>query len=157
MKDSVYMKTAIVVSQESNCVSRKVGAVIVKNGRIVSTGYNGTPPGHENCCDIFGLNVAPELYNGDTLTEEGRRLHHEWSNRHEIHAEMNALIWAARHGVSTEGADIFVTLSPCHDCTKAIIAAGIKRLVYLEPYDKTEDWNDWHDFVSQYIKVEKFI
>ena len=100
-----------------------MGAVIVKEGRILSTGYNGTPAGYQNCC---------EYWNGEYTKE-----HHEWSKTYEIHAEMNAIIWAARKGISIEGATIYVTLEPCSECSKNLIASGIKRIVYEKAYEHT--------------------
>jgi len=125
----------------SKCVSKQVGAVIVKDGRILSTGYNGTPPGFTNCADHWDGQYTKD--------------HHEWSKTYEIHAEMNAIIWAAREGISINGATIYVTLEPCSDCSKNIIASGIKRIVYDKSYEHTNS-----DIVTKFItdnnvKIEK--
>jgi len=117
----------------SKCVSKQVGAVIVKDGRILSTGYNGTPAGYTNCC---------EHWDGEYTKD-----HHEWSKTYEIHAEMNAIIWAARKGISIEGATIYVTLEPCSECSKNVIASGIKRIVYNKAYEHTHS-----EVISQFIK-----
>ncbi|MCK9446387.1 deaminase [bacterium] len=127
MIKSFFLKTAYLLGQESKCVSKKVGAIIVLNGRIVSTGYNGTPPGFINCCDKF-----PQ-YNPNVHREE----HHKWSLMYEIHAEMNAIAFAARNDIGIEGAEIYTILQPCDQCLKNIIAAGIKKIYYLIPYDKS--------------------
>ncbi len=131
--DKNFINIAHELASASKCVSKRVGAVIVKNGRILSTGYNGTPAGYTNCCDHWN----------DEYTSE----HHEWSKTYEIHAEMNAIIWAAREGISIKNATIYVTLEPCSDCSKNIIASGIKRIVYGKSYEHTNS-----DVVTNFIK-----
>ena len=133
LSDKNFINIAKELASASKCVSKQVGAVIVKDGRILSTGYNGTPAGHTNCCDHW---------KGEYTSE-----HHEWSKTYEIHAEMNALIWAAREGISINGATIYVTLEPCSDCSKNIIASGIKKIVYEKAYEHTNS-----DVISRFIK-----
>ena len=133
LSDENFINIASELATASKCVSKQVGAVIVKDGRILSTGYNGTPAGYENCCDYWD----------DEYTTE----HHEWSKTYEIHAEMNAIIWAARKGISIEDATIFVTLEPCSECSKNLIASGIKRIVYAKSYEHTHS-----DTISKFIK-----
>ena len=123
LNDKIFINIATEIASASKCVSKQVGAVIVKDGRILSTGYNGTPPGYQNCCDFW---------KGEYTSE-----HHEWSKTYEIHAEMNAIIWAARKGISIEGGTIYVTLEPCSECSKNLIASGIKRIVYKKSYEHT--------------------
>jgi dCMP deaminase len=123
LTDRNFINIAHEIAKASKCVSKQVGAVIVKNGRILSTGYNGTPAGYVNCCDHW-----EHKYTKD---------HHDWSQTYEIHAEMNAIIWAAREGISIKDATIYVTLEPCSDCSKNIIASGIKRIVYDKSYEHT--------------------
>ena len=123
LNDQNFINIAWELSTASKCVSKQVGAVIVKNGRILSTGYNGTPAGFTNCCDHW---------NGEYTKD-----HHEWSKTYEIHAEMNAIIWAAREGISIDGATIYVTLEPCSECSKNLIASGIKKIVYDKAYEHT--------------------
>ncbi|WP_067517971.1 deaminase [Endozoicomonas ascidiicola] len=118
MSDSVYMEMAHSLAKLSKCVRLQVGCLLVKGGRVLSTGVNGTPSGYVNC--------------NDAEYEE----HHTWSLRHEIHAELNAVIWAARLGTPIEGATAYVTHSPCDQCTKNLLAAGIKRIVYDIQYDR---------------------
>ena len=131
--DINFINIAREIATASKCVSKQVGAVIVRDGRILSTGYNGTPPGYTNCCDYWG---------GEYTSE-----HHEWSKTYEIHAEMNAIIWAAREGISIKGATIYVTLEPCSDCSKNIIASGIKRIVYDKSYEHTNS-----SIVTRFLK-----
>lgn len=133
LSDKNFINIATELSTASKCVSKQVGAVIVKDGRILSTGYNGTPAGYTNCS---------EHWDGEYTSE-----HHEWSKTYEIHAEMNAIIWAARQGISIEGATIYVTLEPCADCSKNIIASGIKRIVYEKAYEHNHS-----EVVSKFIK-----
>jgi dCMP deaminase len=133
ISDKNFINIAKEISTASKCVSKQVGAVIVKDGRILSTGYNGTPAGYTNCKDHW---------NGEYTKE-----HHDWSKTYEIHAEMNALIWAARKGISIEGATIYVTLEPCSECSKNLIAAGIKEIVYDRAYEHTDS-----SVISKFIK-----
>ena len=133
LNDKNFLNIAYELATASKCVSRKTGAVIVKWGRIVSTGYNGTPAGYENCRDHFKGEYTPQ--------------HHEWSYKYEIHAEMNAIVWAAREWISIEGAVIYCTYEPCFDCTRAIIAAWLKRIVFREKY-KHHEWTEVEDFVK---------
>lgn len=121
-----FLKTAYLLGQESKCVSKQVGCVIAKDKRIISTGINGTPPGYKNCCDQF-----PE-YNPETDREK----HHAWSRIYEVHAEMNAIAFAAKNDIGIEGAELYTILQPCDECLKNIIAAGIKKIYYVIPYDK---------------------
>jgi dCMP deaminase len=122
-KHHTFMETAFLFAKESKCVSHHVGAVIVKDNRIVITGYNGTPPDMPNCCDVFDKD------NFD------REEHHKWSKDNEIHAEMNAIAFSAKHNVEVDGCDMYVTISPCNDCLKNITATGIKNIYYLYLYD----------------------
>ncbi len=133
LSDENFVNIARELSTASKCVSKQVGAVIVKNGRILSTGYNGTPSGFTNC---------NEHWDGKYTAE-----HHEWSKTYEIHAEMNAIIWAAREGISIDGATIYVTLEPCSECSKNLIASGIKRIVYEKAYEHTNS-----QLISSFIK-----
>jgi dCMP deaminase len=122
----VFMKTAFLFAEKSKCVSHHVGAVIVKDDRIISVGYNGTPPGMKNCCEVFN----PDNFD--------RKEHHKWSSDNEIHAEMNAIAFAAKTNIETSDADIYVTISPCNYCLKNITMTGIKNVYYLYPYDGSE-------------------
>ena len=150
MKASTYLQIAYLISQESKCCSWKVGAVIEKNGRIVATGYNGSPAGGKNCCDHaeekgWLINPKPTGLRQDGfgplkvgLNTKFREEHSQWSAKNEIHAELNAILFAARNGTSIEGATMYVTLSPCADCAKAIAQSGIRKLVYAETYDRNK-------------------
>ena len=118
------MEIADIVKTRSTCIRRQVGAVIVKDNRIITTGYNGAPSGLTHCIDNGGC--------------ERERLNVPSGQRHELcralHAEQNAIIQAAKIGVSTEGATIYITTQPCVICAKMIINAGIKKVVYKASY-----------------------
>lgn len=121
--ESYFMTLALVAGTRSTCLRRQVGAVIVRDGQIISTGYNGAPKGTPHCFETGCLRAKLCISSGE---------------RHEIcrgsHAEMNAIAQAASVGVSTAGAILYCTHSPCSFCTKAIINAGIRRVVYLYSY-----------------------
>ena len=124
-KNQIRMKQAVETASFSKCCSRKVGAIIVVNDRIVGEGYNGTPKGYVNCDKHFNNEYTKE--------------HHDWSLHHEIHAEMNAILWAARKGTPIEGGIMYSTTKPCKDCTKHIIASGIVGIHYLYKYPYNDD------------------
>jgi len=133
LKDEHFINIATEIAKASKCVSKQVGAVIVKDGRILSTGYNGTPAGYVNCCDYWDNKYTKE--------------HHAWSKLYEIHAEMNAIIWAAREGISIKDSTIYVTLEPCSECSKNLIASGVKRIVYAKPYEHNNS-----EIISKFIQ-----
>jgi dCMP deaminase len=121
-----FMKVAFEFASKSKCVSHHVGAVIVRDGRIVVTGYNGSPPNLPNCCDIFDK---------DNFNREE---HSKWSDDNEIHAELNLINFAAKYGIEIDGCDMYTTISPCNQCLKNIVMAGIKNVYYLYLYDRIE-------------------
>lgn len=137
MKPSTLMKIAHDVAEDSKCLAHQVGVVISMEGRIIVTGINGTPRGMPNCDEVTK----------DMGTDEGRAAHHEWSKRNEIHAEMNAILFAAKHGVKIDGATMYTTMTPCADCAKAIAQSGIKEVVYAKKYWRNEE--DWADILHQ--------
>ena len=110
--DKAYLRIAREWGQLSYCLRKKVGAIIVKDRMIISDGYNGTPSGFENCCE-----------DDEGLTK--------W---YVLHAEANAILKVARSTQSCEGATLYITMSPCKDCSKLIHQAGITRLVYQNDY-----------------------
>lgn len=110
--DLRYLQMAQIWAENSYCERRKVGALIVRDKMIISDGYNGTPSGFENVCE----------------DEEGK------TKPYVLHAEANAITKVAKSSNSSDGATLYVTASPCIECAKLIIQAGIKRVVYSEPY-----------------------
>jgi dCMP deaminase len=118
--DEVAVEITKIMARRSSCPKRKVGVVITKGGRIISSGYVGAPPGMPHCIDE-GV--------GCLLNVEGKCIR-------TIHAEQNAIAVASKNGISTDGGTLFSTVEPCYSCAKMIIAAGIKRVVYVEEYRK---------------------
>ncbi|MGC8645158.1 MAG: deoxycytidylate deaminase [Thermoplasmata archaeon] len=121
--DEYFMRIAFLAATRSNCVRRKVGAVIVKDRRIISTGYNGPPRGALHCDDLGCLREQLKVPSG-----ERRELCRG------LHAEQNAIIQAAYNGTAINGSVIYVTTHPCSDCSKMIINAGIKEIIFSEGY-----------------------
>ncbi|MFN2350506.1 MAG: cytidine/deoxycytidylate deaminase family protein [Kiritimatiellia bacterium] len=122
--DEYFMNIAAVVKTRGNCSRRQVAAVIVKNRRIISTGYNGTPPGIRNCCDGGCARcAAADVASGARLDECIC-----------AHAEENAIVQAAYYGVPLRGSVLYCTISPCLTCAKMIITAGIQEVVFAEEY-----------------------
>ena len=141
--DEYFMEFARVAAKRSSCLRRKVGAVLVRDKHVLSTGYNGAPSGLDNCLEI-----------GSCLRNE---LNVPSGERHElcraVHAEQNAVIQCALHGVSTKGATLYTTASPCITCAKIVVNAGVKRVVYCDEYPNKEAFKIMRDAGLQ---VEKF-
>jgi dCMP deaminase len=168
--DSIMIQTAELWSQMSKCKRKKVGAVIAKDERIISIGYNGLPSGYEpdvcekierkiicnHChkeinefmvendqifCPVCNVKIGSvekigegiEKYTGDFDVKENTI-----TNSNVIHAEANAILFCARNGIPTKNCTLYVTMSPCIECTKMIIQAGIKRVVYKEDYRNSD-------------------
>ena len=110
--DRRYLRMAIIWAENSYCKRRKVGALLVKGEMIISDGYNGTPSGFENVCEDEDNNTKPYV----------------------LHAEANAITKVAKSNNSSEGSTLYVTSSPCMECAKLIIQAGITRVVFTESY-----------------------
>lgn len=127
-KDQAHMNAAKAYADLSHARRLKVGAVIVREDRIVSIGYNGTPSGRDNNCEIeVPDDDAPGLYPQFPMTKLV-------SKPEVCHAEMNAIMFAARHGVSTDGCALYVSHSPCFECAKMIVQSGIKEVYYEVEY-----------------------
>ena len=154
MKDTTLLQIAFMVAQESKCVSYKVGAVIAKNSRIISTGRNGTAMGQSNPDEIAAEN---HWSIGGILRQAQSDEYSKWAKSNIIHAEINAILFAARTGNSIDGATLYCTLSPCGDCAKAIAQSGIKRLVYCEEYNSAcSGWSKYlTDAGVDVVKVDK--
>jgi len=121
--DAYFIDIAKLVASRSTCLRRQVGAVMVKGKHLLATGYNGTPSGITHCSETGCLREQLKVPSGE---------------RHELcrglHAEQNAIIQAARHGVDISGSTLYCTHSPCIICTKMLINAGIRQIIYLEGY-----------------------
>lgn len=116
-RDHLLMEVAFLFRARSTCLRRKVGAVLAVDGRILSTGYGGAPAGMDHCSPSNCFPDKPCLRT--------------------IHAEANAIAWAARCGIRTDPSTLYTTASPCIECAKLIINAGVQRVVYSEPYRDT--------------------
>jgi dCMP deaminase len=127
--DTIFLNIAKEISTLSKCNRSKVGAILVKDGNIISMSYNGTPSGMDNCCERDDVTLP-----------------------YVIHAEMGAILKAAKTGNSVDGSTLYLTLSPCLDCSKLILQSGIKKVVYLNVYRNTQGI----DFLSQFIEVEQY-
>ena len=114
--DKSYLQMATVWAKNSYCARRQVGAILVKDKMIISDGYNGTPSGFENVCEDENAVTKPYV----------------------LHAEANAISKVAKSGNSSEGSTLYVTASPCMECAKLIIQAGIRRVVYRDEYRLTD-------------------
>ena len=134
--DSKYMKMAQIWASNSHARRTKVGALIVKDGMIISDGFNGTPSGFENECEevIPCANTCTNLFGKDC---EHCKEHKLKTKPYVLHAEANAILKVARSTNSSVGATLYCTMSPCLECAKLIIQAGITRLVYSEQYRDT--------------------
>ena len=131
--DRAYLKMALEWAQLSHCERKKVGALIVKNNMIISDGYNGTPSGFDNCC---------EDENGET----------KW---YVLHAEANAILKTAKSEQNCNGGTLYLTLSPCKECSKLIHQSGITRLVYLNKYSDISGINFLKEAGVKVIAFEK--
>ena len=117
--DKRYLRMALVWAENSYCIRRQVGALIVKDKMIISDGYNGTPSGFENVCEDENFKTKPYV----------------------LHAEANAITKVAKSANSSKNATLYVTASPCIECAKLIIQAGIIRVVYSEAYHSSDGIN----------------
>jgi dCMP deaminase len=118
--DDIYMELAVNLARRSHCIRRHVGAVLVKDTRIVSIGYNGPPSGTHNCDEEWPHDGCPRDSKGSCSLA--------------IHAEQNAILYAVKNKVSVDNATLYTTLSPCLACSRIIYTMGIKRVIYLKSY-----------------------
>ncbi len=135
-KDEYYLTIAGVVASRSTCPKARVGAVLVREGSIISTGYNGSPVGEGHCAEVGCNEVAGHCQRA-------------------VHAELNALLQAAKHGNSTNGAALYITHFPCNHCLKAIKNAGIREIVYETPYKNHETFLDLSKFTLRQITLKE--
>jgi len=116
--DEYFMEVATLVATRSTCLRRQVGAIIVKDKCILSTGYNGASKGATHCSENGCIREKLKIPSGQQL-----------DLCRAVHAEQNALVQAARHGVATEGSTMYITVTPCFQCAKMLVNAGIKEVV----------------------------
>ena len=130
--DERYLRMAVIWAENSYCIRRQVGALLVKDKMIISDGYNGTPSGFENVCEDENDKTKPYV----------------------LHAEANAITKVAKSFNSSDGATLYVTSSPCLECSKLIIQAGIKRVVYSDPYHMNDGVELLNRAGVEVVKVE---
>lgn len=118
--DDIYMELAENLAKRSHCVKAQVGAVLTKDTRIVSLGYNGPPAGTHNCDEVWPEEGCPRDSKGSCSLA--------------LHAEQNAILYASKNNVSIEGSTLYVTLSPCIACARVIFTTGIRKVYYLNSY-----------------------
>ncbi|MBS1488542.1 MAG: dCMP deaminase family protein [Bacteroidetes bacterium] len=118
--DDIYMELAVNLAKRSHCIKRHVGAVLTKDTRIISIGYNGPPSGTHNCDEEWPDAGCPRDSKGGCSLA--------------IHAEQNAILYAVKNKTSVEGATLYVTLSPCLACARIIYSMGIERVIYFNSY-----------------------
>jgi dCMP deaminase len=118
--DDIFMELAVNLAKRSHCVKRHVGAVLTKDTRIISIGYNGPPSGTHNCDEEFPEVGCPRDSKGGCSLA--------------LHAEQNAILYAVKNKTSVDGATLYVTLSPCLACARIIYTMGINKVIYLKSY-----------------------
>lgn len=142
--DDIFMELAVNLAKRSHCVRRHVGAVLVKDTRIISIGYNGPPAGTHNCDEEF---------------PDGCALDSKGSCHLAIHAEQNAIMYAVKNNSSVDGSTLYVTLSPCIACSRIIFSMGIGEIIYLNSYAdyKGLESDEGVDFLKKFsIKVRRY-
>jgi dCMP deaminase len=143
--DEIYMELARNLSRKSHCVKIHVGAVLTKDTRIVSLGYNGPPAGTHNCDQEWPEAGCPRDSKGSCSLA--------------LHAEQNAILYASKNNVSIDGCTLYVTLSPCLACARIIYTMGIKKVIFLESYAdfKGLPLDEGVDFLQRFgVSVERY-
>ncbi|PLK43574.1 dCMP deaminase family protein [Emticicia sp. TH156] len=143
--DDIFMNLAKSLALRSHCVKAQVGAVLAKDTRIISIGYNGPPSGTHNCDEEYPETGCPRDSKGSCSLA--------------LHAEQNAILYASKNGANLEGSTLYVTLSPCIACARVIFSMKIKRVIFLESYAKYKGipTDEGVDFLRKFgIDVEQY-
>ena len=143
--DDIYMELAVNLAKRSHCIRRHVGAVLTKETRIISIGYNGPPAGTHNCDEEW--------------PEEGCQRDSKGGCSLAIHAEQNAIIYAVNNNSTVKGATLYVTLSPCLACSRIIYSSGITKVIYLNSYAEYKgiENDEGIDFLEKFgVEVERY-
>ncbi|MGK7396852.1 MAG: deoxycytidylate deaminase [Candidatus Cyclobacteriaceae bacterium M3_2C_046] len=143
--DDIFMELAVNLARRSHCIKKHVGAVLAKETRIISIGYNGPPAGTHNCDEEW-----PET--GCSVDSKG-------SCSLAIHAEQNAILYAVKNNTSVEGSTLYVTLAPCLACARIIYSTGIKKVIYLKSYAEYKGlpYDEGVHFLQRFgVEVEKY-
>lgn len=144
--DSIFMNLASDLAKRSHCVKAQVGAVLTKDTRIISIGFNGPPAGTHNCDEEWPQTGCPSDSKGSCSLA--------------LHAEENAILYAVKNGASLEGSTLYLTLSPCLPCARIIFSSGIKKVVYLRSYAEYKGLpsDEGVDFLKLFgVAVSKFV
>lgn len=144
--DHIFMNLATDLAKRSHCVKAQVGAVLAKDTRIISIGYNGPPAGTHNCDEEWPETGCPRDARGSCSLA--------------LHAEENAILYAVKNGANLEGATLYTTLSPCLPCARLIFSAGIKHVFFMKSYAQYKGLpsDEGVDFLNRFgVKAEKFI
>ena len=143
--DDIYMELAVNLAKKSHCIKRHVGAVLTKETRIISIGYNGPPAGTHNCDEEWPEVGCPRDSKGGCSLA--------------IHAEQNALLYAVKNKTEVVGATFYVTLSPCLACSRIIYTMGVKKVIYLNSYAEYKgiESDEGLDFLKKFgVEVERY-
>ncbi|MEO1049174.1 MAG: dCMP deaminase family protein [Bacteroidota bacterium] len=143
--DDIFMELAVNLAKRSHCVRRHVGAVLTKDTRIISIGYNGPPSGTHNCDIEFAEEGCPRDSKGSCSLA--------------LHAEQNAILYAVKNKTSVEGSTLYVTLSPCIACARVIYSMGIEKVIYLNSYAEYKGiaLDEGVEFLKKFgIETEKY-
>lgn len=143
--EDIFMELAVNLAKRSHCIKRHVGAVLVKDTRIISIGYNGPPSGTHNCDEEFG--------------ESGCARDSKGSCSLAIHAEQNAILYAVKNKTDVDESVLYVTLSPCLSCARIIYSTGIKEVIYLKSYAEYKglDSDEGIDFLEKFgVRTTKY-
>jgi dCMP deaminase len=144
--DEIYMDLACNLALKSHCVKMKVGAVLTKDTRIVSLGYNGPPAGTHNCDEEWPEEGCPRDSKGSCSLA--------------LHAEQNAILYAAKNNVALDGCTLYITLSPCIACARIIFTTGIRKVYYLHSYAQYKGLpcDEGVDFLKKFgVEAEQFV
>lgn len=143
--DDIFMELAVNLARRSHCIKRHVGAVLTKDTRIISIGYNGPPAGTQNCDEEWPETGCPRDSKGGCSLA--------------IHAEQNAILYAVKNKTSVEGSTLYVTLSPCLACARIIFTMGITRVIFLNSYaaHKKIELDEGVEFLKKFgVEVEQY-
>ena len=143
--DDIFMELAVNLAKRSHCIKTHVGAVLAKDTRNISIGYNGPPAGTHNCDEEWPEEGCPRDSKGGCSLA--------------IHAEQNAILYAVKNSTSVNGATLYLTLSPCLSCSRIILTMGIKRVIYLNSYAayKGNDSDEGVDFLNKFgVQADKY-
>lgn len=143
--DDIFMELAVNLAKRSHCIKRHVGAVLTRDTRIISIGYNGPPSGTHNCDEEWPQTGCPRDSKGGCSLA--------------IHAEQNAILYAVKNKTAVEDSTLYVTLSPCLACSRIIYSSGIKRVIYLRSYAEYKGIasDEGVDFLVRFgVKVERY-